>query len=148
MRKRKFMNPSTAATWQRAGTTQLTVLKYFNVLGIITCSYVFANKKDTDFVIMESLHELLRDPLYWIGAVTVAWLSLCTLCFLFNGIRVWIVGNGNLVRASNIGKWAGWYTLHWNIYRNVRNTSRQAISYCSNWHWSPLVSSFNPTDWF
>ncbi|XP_056608814.1 very-long-chain 3-oxoacyl-CoA reductase-B [Triplophysa dalaica] len=55
---------------------------------------------------MESLHELLRDPLYWIGAVTVAWLSLCTLCFLFNGIRVWIVGNGNLVRASNIGKWA------------------------------------------
>ncbi|KAA0723617.1 Very-long-chain 3-oxoacyl-CoA reductase-B [Triplophysa tibetana] len=85
---------------------QLTVLKYLNVLGIITCSYVFGNKKDTDFVIMESFHELLRDPLYWIGAVTVAWLSLCTLCFLFNGIRVWIVGNGNLVRASKIGKWA------------------------------------------
>lgn len=55
---------------------------------------------------MESLHELLRDPIYWIGVVTVAWLSLCTLCFLIKGIRVWIVGNGNLVRASKLGKWA------------------------------------------
>nr|XP_055065271.1 very-long-chain 3-oxoacyl-CoA reductase-B [Misgurnus anguillicaudatus] len=55
---------------------------------------------------MESLHELLRDPIYWIGVVTVAWLSLCTLCFLIKGIRVWIVGNDNLVRASKLGKWA------------------------------------------
>ncbi|XP_052008251.1 very-long-chain 3-oxoacyl-CoA reductase-B isoform X1 [Xyrauchen texanus] len=51
---------------------------------------------------METLHELL----YWIGAVTVAWVSVCTLFCLFNGIRVWILGNGNLIRASKLGKWA------------------------------------------
>lgn len=50
--------------------------------------------------------ELLTDALYWIGAVTVAWLSVSTLCCLLSGIRVWIVGNGNLMRATKLGKWA------------------------------------------
>uniref|UniRef100_A0A9J7ZH38 Hydroxysteroid (17-beta) dehydrogenase 12b n=2 Tax=Cyprinus carpio TaxID=7962 RepID=A0A9J7ZH38_CYPCA len=50
--------------------------------------------------------EQLTDALYWIGAVTVAWLSVNTLCCLLSGIRVWIVGNGNLMRASLLGKWA------------------------------------------
>ncbi|KAL0188635.1 hypothetical protein M9458_015734, partial [Cirrhinus mrigala] len=50
--------------------------------------------------------ELLTDALYWIGAVTVAWVSVSSLCCLLNGIRVWIVGNGNLMRAAKLGKWA------------------------------------------
>uniref|UniRef100_A0A673K554 Very-long-chain 3-oxoacyl-CoA reductase-B n=1 Tax=Sinocyclocheilus rhinocerous TaxID=307959 RepID=A0A673K554_9TELE len=53
-------------------------------------------------------HEIV-DALYWIGAVTVAWVSVSTLCCLLNGTRVWIVGNGNLMRATKLGKWAGWY---------------------------------------
>uniref|UniRef100_A0A672SM53 Very-long-chain 3-oxoacyl-CoA reductase-B-like n=1 Tax=Sinocyclocheilus grahami TaxID=75366 RepID=A0A672SM53_SINGR len=53
--------------------------------------------------------DLLTDALYWIGAVTVAWVSVSTLCCLLRGIRVWIVGNGNLMRATKLGKWAGWY---------------------------------------
>uniref|UniRef100_A0A672SM62 Very-long-chain 3-oxoacyl-CoA reductase-B-like n=1 Tax=Sinocyclocheilus grahami TaxID=75366 RepID=A0A672SM62_SINGR len=35
--------------------------------------------------------------------------DLATLCCLLRGIRVWIVGNGNLMRATKLGKWAGWY---------------------------------------
>uniref|UniRef100_A0A8C1G3K0 Hydroxysteroid (17-beta) dehydrogenase 12b n=1 Tax=Cyprinus carpio TaxID=7962 RepID=A0A8C1G3K0_CYPCA len=54
--------------------------------------------------------ELLTDALYWIGAVTVAWVSVSALCCLLSGIRVWIVGNGNLMQATKLGKWAGWYT--------------------------------------
>uniref|UniRef100_A0A671K455 Very-long-chain 3-oxoacyl-CoA reductase-B n=1 Tax=Sinocyclocheilus anshuiensis TaxID=1608454 RepID=A0A671K455_9TELE len=54
--------------------------------------------------------ELLTDAMYWIGAVTVAWVSVSTLCCLLSWIRVWIVGNGNLMRATKLGKWAGWYT--------------------------------------
>ncbi len=57
-----------------------------------------------DCVVME----LLTDALYWIGAATVAWVSLSSLCCLLSGIRVWIVGNGNLMRATKLGKWAGW----------------------------------------
>uniref|UniRef100_A0A673JQ67 Very-long-chain 3-oxoacyl-CoA reductase-B-like n=1 Tax=Sinocyclocheilus rhinocerous TaxID=307959 RepID=A0A673JQ67_9TELE len=49
---------------------------------------------------------LLTDALYWIGAVTVSWVSVSTLCCLLSGIRVWIVGNGNLMRATKLGKWA------------------------------------------
>ncbi|NP_001187450.1 very-long-chain 3-oxoacyl-CoA reductase-B [Ictalurus punctatus] len=44
--------------------------------------------------------------LFWVGAVTVAWVSLCTLYRLFNGLRVWVLGNGNLIKASKLGKWA------------------------------------------
>uniref|UniRef100_A0A8C1G197 Hydroxysteroid (17-beta) dehydrogenase 12b n=1 Tax=Cyprinus carpio TaxID=7962 RepID=A0A8C1G197_CYPCA len=50
--------------------------------------------------------ELLTDALYWIGAVTVAWVSVSALCCLLSGIRVWIVGNGNLMQATKLGKWA------------------------------------------
>uniref|UniRef100_A0A8C1JFH9 Hydroxysteroid (17-beta) dehydrogenase 12b n=2 Tax=Cyprinus carpio TaxID=7962 RepID=A0A8C1JFH9_CYPCA len=60
------------------------------------------NEQNLDPIRMQSL----TDALYWIGAVTVAWLSVNTLCCLLSGIRVWIVGNGNLMRASLLGKWA------------------------------------------
>uniref|UniRef100_A0A671K1G5 Very-long-chain 3-oxoacyl-CoA reductase-B n=1 Tax=Sinocyclocheilus anshuiensis TaxID=1608454 RepID=A0A671K1G5_9TELE len=49
--------------------------------------------------------DLLTDAMYWIGAVTVAWVSVSTLCCLLSWIRVWIVGNGNLMRATKLGKW-------------------------------------------
>ncbi|XP_076853656.1 very-long-chain 3-oxoacyl-CoA reductase-B [Brachyhypopomus gauderio] len=48
----------------------------------------------------------LKAPLFWIGAVTVAWVSLCTVYRLVNGLRVWVLGNGTLIRPSKLGKWA------------------------------------------
>ncbi|TRZ04411.1 hypothetical protein DNTS_013281 [Danionella cerebrum] len=50
--------------------------------------------------------ELLTEGLFWIGAATVTWVSVSLLWSLLTGIRVWIVGNGNLMRASTLGKWA------------------------------------------
>ncbi|KAB5525970.1 hypothetical protein PHYPO_G00146340 [Pangasianodon hypophthalmus] len=48
----------------------------------------------------------IKVPLFWVGAVTVAWVSVCTLYRLLNGLRVWVLGNGNLIKASKLGKWA------------------------------------------
>nr|AIZ03372.1 17beta-hydroxysteroid dehydrogenase 12 variant [Clarias batrachus] len=48
----------------------------------------------------------IKLPLFWVGAVTVAWVSVCTLYRLLNGLRVWVLGNGNLIKASKLGKWA------------------------------------------
>ncbi|KAK3527964.1 hypothetical protein QTP86_013076 [Hemibagrus guttatus] len=39
-------------------------------------------------------------------ALTVAWVSMCTLYQVLNGLRVWVLGNGNLIKASKLGKWA------------------------------------------
>lgn len=68
--------------------------------------------------------ELLTDALFWIGAVTVAWVTVCTLWSLLNGIRVWIVGNGTLMRASKLGKWAGWYTHCTDIIQASRSNNQ------------------------
>ncbi|XP_062845842.1 very-long-chain 3-oxoacyl-CoA reductase-B [Trichomycterus rosablanca] len=40
------------------------------------------------------------------SVVTVVWVSVCVLYRLLLGLRVWICGNGNLVTASKLGKWA------------------------------------------
>ncbi|KAG8001202.1 Very-long-chain 3-oxoacyl-CoA reductase-A [Nibea albiflora] len=45
-------------------------------------------------------------PLFWLGALTAAWLSLCSVCRLLSGIRVWVLGNGRLVSPAKLGKWA------------------------------------------
>ncbi|XP_072527803.1 very-long-chain 3-oxoacyl-CoA reductase-B [Salminus brasiliensis] len=44
--------------------------------------------------------------LCWLGGATAAWLTACALYRLLSGLRVWIVGNGSLVRASRLGTWA------------------------------------------
>ncbi|KAE8297589.1 Very-long-chain 3-oxoacyl-CoA reductase-B [Larimichthys crocea] len=45
-------------------------------------------------------------PLFWLGALTAAWLSVCSVCRLLSGIRVWVLGNGRLVSPARLGKWA------------------------------------------
>ncbi|XP_062417853.1 very-long-chain 3-oxoacyl-CoA reductase-B [Pungitius pungitius] len=45
-------------------------------------------------------------PLLWLGAVTAAWLSVCSVCRLLSGIRVWGLGNGRLVSPTKLGQWA------------------------------------------
>ncbi|XP_034536343.1 very-long-chain 3-oxoacyl-CoA reductase-B isoform X2 [Notolabrus celidotus] len=48
----------------------------------------------------------LETPLFWLGAVTAAWLSVCSVYRLLTGIRVWVLGNGRLVSPTRLGKWA------------------------------------------
>ncbi|MGH0151752.1 UNVERIFIED_CONTAM: hypothetical protein FKN15_001679 [Acipenser sinensis] len=45
-------------------------------------------------------------PLYWLGALTAAWLSLRAGSLLATGFRVWVLGNGQQV-GPQLGKWAG-----------------------------------------
>uniref|UniRef100_A0AAQ4QAF3 Hydroxysteroid (17-beta) dehydrogenase 12b n=1 Tax=Gasterosteus aculeatus aculeatus TaxID=481459 RepID=A0AAQ4QAF3_GASAC len=45
-------------------------------------------------------------PLLWLGALTAAWLSVCSVYRLLSGIRVWGLGNGRLVSPDKLGKWA------------------------------------------
>uniref|UniRef100_A0A8C2WBQ2 Hydroxysteroid (17-beta) dehydrogenase 12b n=1 Tax=Cyclopterus lumpus TaxID=8103 RepID=A0A8C2WBQ2_CYCLU len=45
-------------------------------------------------------------PLLWLGALTAAWLTVCTAYRLLSGIRVWVLGNGRLVSPTELGKWA------------------------------------------
>ncbi|XP_076012039.1 very-long-chain 3-oxoacyl-CoA reductase-B [Genypterus blacodes] len=54
----------------------------------------------------EAVLRALEAPLFWLGAVTAAWLTLSTVYRLLTGIRLWLLGNGRLVSPSNLGKWA------------------------------------------
>ncbi|GAA6104523.1 very-long-chain 3-oxoacyl-CoA reductase-B [Tachysurus ichikawai] len=45
-------------------------------------------------------------PLFWVGAVTLTWVSVRTLFRLLTGLRVWFLGNGDLIKAPKLGKWA------------------------------------------
>ncbi|XP_028258551.1 very-long-chain 3-oxoacyl-CoA reductase-B [Parambassis ranga] len=54
----------------------------------------------------EALIRAVETPLFWLGALTAAWLSVCTVSRLLSGIRVWVLGNGRLVSPNNLGKWA------------------------------------------
>lgn len=55
---------------------------------------------------MESILELVKPPLFWLGALTAAWFSVCSVYRLLNGLRIWILGNGKLVSPAKLGKWA------------------------------------------
>jgi len=46
-------------------------------------------------------------PLFWVGALTVASLSLWLLYRLLSGFRIWVLGNGQLLSPKLQGKWAG-----------------------------------------
>uniref|UniRef100_A0A671Y4Z0 Hydroxysteroid (17-beta) dehydrogenase 12b n=1 Tax=Sparus aurata TaxID=8175 RepID=A0A671Y4Z0_SPAAU len=48
----------------------------------------------------------LEAPLFWLGALTAAWLSVCSVYRLLSGIKVWVLGNGRLVSPTKLGKWA------------------------------------------
>uniref|UniRef100_A0A671YBQ4 Hydroxysteroid (17-beta) dehydrogenase 12b n=1 Tax=Sparus aurata TaxID=8175 RepID=A0A671YBQ4_SPAAU len=50
--------------------------------------------------------EVSNAPLFWLGALTAAWLSVCSVYRLLSGIKVWVLGNGRLVSPTKLGKWA------------------------------------------
>lgn len=47
-----------------------------------------------------------EEPLFWVGAFTVASLALWLLYRLLSGFRIWVLGNGKLL-SPRLGKWAG-----------------------------------------
>ncbi|XP_070822344.1 very-long-chain 3-oxoacyl-CoA reductase-B [Chaetodon trifascialis] len=54
----------------------------------------------------EAVLRAVETPLFCLGALTAAWLSVCTVCRLLTGIKVWVLGNGRLVSPTELGKWA------------------------------------------
>ncbi|XP_019742110.1 very-long-chain 3-oxoacyl-CoA reductase-B isoform X2 [Hippocampus comes] len=54
----------------------------------------------------EHVFRAVETPLFWLGAVTAAWLSVCSVYRLLAGIKVWVLGNGRLVSPAKLGKWA------------------------------------------
>uniref|UniRef100_A0A3Q2CQI2 3-ketoacyl-CoA reductase n=1 Tax=Cyprinodon variegatus TaxID=28743 RepID=A0A3Q2CQI2_CYPVA len=57
---------------------------------------------------LESVDELIswaETPLLWVGGFTVAFLVLWLLYRLITGVRIWILGNGQLL-SPKLGKWA------------------------------------------
>ncbi|XP_055011763.1 very-long-chain 3-oxoacyl-CoA reductase-A [Boleophthalmus pectinirostris] len=52
----------------------------------------------------DALHEA-HEPLFWVGACTVACVLLWLLYRLLSGFRIWVLGNGSLL-SPRLGKWA------------------------------------------
>lgn len=46
-------------------------------------------------------------PLFWLGALTAAWASVCLVYRLLSGFKVWVLGNGRFLSPNKLGKWAG-----------------------------------------
>lgn len=55
---------------------------------------------------IETALKAVETPLFWLGVSTAAWLSVCAVCRLVSGVRVWLLGNGRLVSPSKLGQWA------------------------------------------
>ncbi|XP_013983172.2 very-long-chain 3-oxoacyl-CoA reductase-B [Salmo salar] len=54
----------------------------------------------------ETLLRAVETPLFWIGALTAAYFSVCSVYRLLSGFRVWVLGNGRVVSPAKLGKWA------------------------------------------
>lgn len=57
----------------------------------------------------KNVEETLRgaeEPLFWVGAFTVASLAFWLVYRLLSGFRIWVLGNGKLL-SPKLGKWAG-----------------------------------------
>ncbi|KAL1007649.1 hypothetical protein UPYG_G00089500 [Umbra pygmaea] len=48
----------------------------------------------------------VETPLFWIGALTTAYFSICSIYRLLYGFKVWVLGNGRTVSPAKLGKWA------------------------------------------
>lgn len=54
---------------------------------------------------IEEMISWAETPLFWVGAFTVASLTLWLLYRLLTGFRIWVLGNGQLL-SPKLGKWA------------------------------------------
>lgn len=57
----------------------------------------------------------VETPLFWIGALTVAWALGRLVYSLVSATRVWVLGNGRLVSPAKLGKWAGEKDRHYSL---------------------------------
>lgn len=55
---------------------------------------------------VEEMISWAETPLFWVGAFTVASLTLWLFYRLLTGFRIWVLGNGQLL-SPKLGKWAG-----------------------------------------
>lgn len=55
----------------------------------------------------EGLLRAVEAPLFWLGALTAAWASVCLVHRLLSGFKVWVLGNGRFLSPNKLGKWAG-----------------------------------------
>uniref|UniRef100_A0A3B5MBC6 Hydroxysteroid (17-beta) dehydrogenase 12b n=1 Tax=Xiphophorus couchianus TaxID=32473 RepID=A0A3B5MBC6_9TELE len=53
----------------------------------------------------EAMLKAVEAPLFWLGVLTAAWLSVCSVYRLLSGFRVWVLGNGRLISPNKLGKW-------------------------------------------
>uniref|UniRef100_A0A3P9N5Y5 Hydroxysteroid (17-beta) dehydrogenase 12b n=1 Tax=Poecilia reticulata TaxID=8081 RepID=A0A3P9N5Y5_POERE len=53
----------------------------------------------------EAMCKAVEVPLFWLGALTAAWLSVCSVYRLLSGFKVWVLGNGRLISPNKLGKW-------------------------------------------
>ncbi|KAJ8417001.1 hypothetical protein AAFF_G00282280 [Aldrovandia affinis] len=54
---------------------------------------------------MGALLRFAEVPLYWVGAFTAAWAAVWLVYRLLSGLRIWVLGNGQLI-STKLGKWA------------------------------------------
>ncbi|TNM90784.1 hypothetical protein fugu_003073 [Takifugu bimaculatus] len=54
----------------------------------------------------EALLRAAEAPLFWLGALTASWASLCLVYRLLSGFKVWVLGNGRFMSPHKLGKWA------------------------------------------
>ena len=48
---------------------------------------------------------MAESSLFWVGTITAAYMALCLIYKLLSGIRIWVLGNGQLL-TPKLGKWA------------------------------------------
>lgn len=75
----------------------------------------------------EGLLRAVEAPLFWLGALTAAWASVCLVHRLLSGFKVWVLGNGRFLSPNKLGKWAGetrvQNTLHLLAYLQITKFS-------------------------
>ncbi|MBN3326629.1 DH12A protein, partial [Atractosteus spatula] len=89
---------------------------------------------------LEAFLRLSEAPLYWVGALTAAWVSLRLACQLLAGFRVWVVGNGQQV-GTRLGKWAAHYG---NRRRGAQGTGSEVMVSTSSRERSGLCVDVQP----
>lgn len=73
---------------------------------------------------VEDMLPVAEMPLFWVGAFTVASLSLWVLHRLLQGFRIWVWGNGQLL-SPKLGKWAG-ELVTWIPYEKKNQVTKAA----------------------
>lgn len=78
------------------------------------------------FYLADLLHSA-ETPFYWVGALVTSLLSLWLLYKLITAIRIWVIGNGDLL-SPKLGKWAGELVFELELFEFSPPTKGQYLS--------------------